>query len=79
MVLHVYSDAVYIVAPKARARVAGYYHLSDDPNVTTHPKLNGSILVEFKTLRHMVALAAEAKTAGFFQNTQVSIPIRTLL
>ena len=31
MILNIDIDAVYLVAPKARSRVAGYHHLSDDP------------------------------------------------
>ena len=38
MVLYVNSDAAYLVAPKARSRIAGYYYLSDHPNVTKSPK-----------------------------------------
>ena len=54
MVLHVDSDDSYLVAPKTCNRVAGYYHLSDDQNAAPHPNLNGAILVECKTLRHVV-------------------------
>ena len=50
MVLHMDSDAAYLIAPKARSRVAGYFHLSDHPNITKHPKRNGAILVECKIL-----------------------------
>jgi len=79
MILHIDSDAAYLVAPKARSRVAGYFHLSDHPSVTKHPKLNGAILVECKTLRHVVSSAAEAETGGVFHNAQVAIPIHTIL
>ena len=79
MVLHVDSDAAYLVAPKARSRIAGYYYLSDHPSKTTHPTLNGAILVECKTLRHVVSSAAEAEIAGVFHNAQTSIPIRHFL
>ena len=79
MILNIDSDAAYLVAPKARSRVAGYDHLSSIPNVTEHPRLNGAILVECKTLRHVVSSAAEAETGGIFHNAQVAIPVRTLL
>ena len=49
MILHVDSDADYLVAPKARIRIAGYFQLSDHPNITKHPKLNGTIFIECKT------------------------------
>ena len=79
MVLHVDSDAAYLVAPKARSRISGYFYLSDHPSKTPHPKLNGAILVECKTLRHVVASAAEAEIAGVFHNAQTSLPIRHIL
>ena len=79
MILNIDSDEAYLVAPKVRSRVAGCYHLLSTPNVTDHPRLNEAILIKYKTLRHVVSSAAEAKTGGIFHNTQVDIPIRTLL
>ena len=79
MILNIDSDAAYLVAPKARSRVAGYYHLTSNPQTTPNPTLNGSIHVECKTLRHVVSSAAEAEVAGVFHNSQIAIPIRTLL
>ena len=79
MVLHVDSDAAYLVAPKARSRISGFFHLSDHPNITKHPKLNGAILVECKTLRHVVSSSAEAEVAGIYHNATMSIPIRHIL
>ena len=79
MILHVDSDAAYLVAPKARSRIAGYYHLSGHPNITKHPKRNGAILVECKTLRHVVSSSAEAEVAGIFHNATMAIPIRHIL
>ena len=69
MILNIDSDAAYLVARKARSRVAGYYHLSFGPLVSKHPKLNGAILVECKTIRHVVSSAAEAETGGVFHNS----------
>jgi len=79
MVLHIDSDAAYLVAPKARSRVAGYFYLSDNPSKTSKPIFNGAIHVECKTLRHVVSSAAEAETAGVYHNAQVAIPIRIVL
>ena len=76
MQLHVDSDAAYLVAPKARSRIAGYFSLeSHQPNPTPH----GPILVECRTLRHVVASSAEAEIAGIFHNAQIAIPIRYML
>ena len=79
MVLHVDSDAAYLVAPKARSRIAEYYYLSDHPSKINHPTLNGAILVEFKTLHHVISSAAEAEVAGAFHNAQTTIPIHHFL
>ena len=46
MVLNIDSDAAYLVAPKARSRVAGYYHLTNNPSTTKNPHLNGAIHIE---------------------------------
>ena len=79
MILHIDSDAAYLVAPKARSRVAGYFHLSDNPSKSSKPILNGAIHVECKTLRHVVSSAAEAETAGVYHNATVALPIRVVL
>ena len=71
------SDTTYLIVPKARSRVAGYYHLLDHPSASQHPRLDGVILVECKTLRHLVSSAAEAEVAGIFHNAQVTIPMKT--
>ena len=79
MVLRVDNNVSHLVAPKAQSRVAGYYHLSDHPDKTTTPTLNGAINVECKTLQHVDASAAEAETVGIFHNAQITIPIWILL
>ena len=79
MVLSVDSDAAYLVAPTAHSRIARYFHLSDHPNITKHPKMNGAILVKCKTLRHVVSLSAEAEVAGIFHNATTAVPIWHIL
>ena len=74
MVLFIDSDAAYLVEPRARSRVAGYFQLNLLPHF-----VNGSLLIECKTLRHVVASSAEAETAGLFHNAQIAIPIRYML
>ena len=79
MVLHIDSDAAYLVLPKARSRIAGHFSMGSpnlsQPNTTP----NGAILIECKTLRHVVASAAGAEVGGIFHNAQVALPIRTML
>ena len=53
--------------------------MSDHPDKTPHPTLNGAILVECKTLQHVVASAAEAEIAGIFHNAQVALEIICIL
>ena len=77
MVLHVDSDAAYLVMPKARSRIAGYYQLLNYP--TKQGDLNGPLHIECKTLRNVVASAAEAEMGGLYHNAQTSIPIQYIL
>ena len=50
MVLHVDSDAAYLVAPGSKSRVAGYYYLSSEytPTSLNEAPLNSPIHVECK-------------------------------
>ena len=75
MILNVDSDAAYLVLPNARSRIAGFFHLTNKVD----PIRNGPLLVECKTLRHVVTSAAEAETSACYHNAQTSIHIRYLL
>ena len=82
MILHVDSDAAYLVQDGARSRIAGHYILSFRPPPAPHilkKSPNAPILIECKTLRHVVASAAEAETGGLFHNAQTIIHLRVLL
>ena len=79
MILHVDSDAAYLILPRARSRLAGHFYLSNDPHLTRIVPPNGPILTKCKTIWHVVSSAAEAKTAGLFHNTQQARPIRYIL
>ena len=79
MTLHVDSDAAYLVLPNAKSRIAGYFYLSTHPKFQTPPKLNAPVIVECKTLQHVVASAAEAQTGGLFHNARTTLPIREML
>ena len=70
MILHIDTDAAYLVLPGAKSRIAGYYYLTNPPPKTSTPTpiINGVIHVECKTLKHVVASAAEAETGGLFTN-----------
>ena len=82
MILHIDSDAAYSVQGGARIRIAGHYILSSHPppNPQIPNKIpNALILVECKTLWHVVASAVEAETGGLFHNAQTILHIRMLL
>ena len=79
MVLWVDSDAAYLVTPDSKSRISGYYYLSGHPKRTKQPFLNRAVLVEYKTIQHVVSSAAETETAGLFHNAQLTIPIRRIL
>ena len=58
------SDAAYLVLPLARSRYAGYFYLGTLKS--TNGRLNSSILVVCKSIRSVVASAAEAESGGLF-------------
>ena len=81
MILNVDTDAAYLVLPGAKSRIAGYYYMAEHPKAskTPNPTLNGAIHVECKTLKHVVASAAEAETGGIFVNGQIILQLRQTL
>ena len=80
MQLHVDSDAAYLVAPKAKSCISGYFYCYDKATETPpKPPLNGPLHVECKVLRHVVTSAAEAETAGLFYNCQTALYLRCML
>ena len=79
MVLHIESEAAYLVMPKAHIRIAGYCHISNHLQYTNTPTLNGPLLIECRTIRSVVASSAESKIEGLFHNAQISIPICIML
>ena len=79
MVLHIDSDAAYLVMPNAKSCIAGYFQLNNHPQRIAHPEVNGAILVICKALKHVVSSAAESETAGVFFNAQKAISIRYTL
>ena len=79
MILHVDSDAAYLVLPRVRSRLAGHFFLSASPSIIRVVPPNGPILTECKTICHVVSSAAEAETAGLFHNAPQARPIRYIL
>ena len=79
MILTAESDAAYLVLPKARSRAAGIFYLHNKPTSKPHPQINGAILIECTTLRHVVSSAAEAEIGALFHNARTALPIQQLL
>ncbi len=75
MVLHIDSDAAYLVLPKAKSRIAGHYYLSNDPTYITTIQQNGPILTKCRSLCQVVASSVEAETSALFHIAQNGIPI----
>ena len=60
MILHVESDATYLVCPKARSRAGGFHYLSNKDGTL----MNSPIWVLAKVIKNVMASAAEAELAS---------------
>ena len=82
MILHIASDAAYLVLPNAKSRVSGHYYLSnktiEHPSITPPPN-NGPILTMCNGIKKTVSSAAESETHALFRNGQNAIPLRVVL
>ena len=61
MILHIDSDASYLVMLKAHSCIAGYYYLTKFPPpkpAIPNPVINGAIHVKCKTIQNVMASAA---------------------
>ena len=43
MILHIHSDASYLLAPKTRSRAGGFHFFLDLPSYSAKEKLNGAV------------------------------------
>ena len=71
MQLMVDSDAAYLVAPKARSRVAGYHYLGNKDGKL----FNGPIYVLAKIIKAVMSSAAEVECGRIYINAQEAIPL----
>ena len=79
MILYVDTYVAYLVLPKFCSRIAGYSYMVNHTIKPTHHNVDKYILIECKTLKHVVTSVAESKTSGIFHNAQISIFIRHIL
>lgn len=79
MILHVDFDAVYLVAPNAKSRIAGYYYLSNVLCSTHAPCPASKVHIVWNFMKHVVDSAVEAETAGLFYNDEEIALLRHIL
>jgi len=81
VVLHIDTDAAFLVQPQAKSRVAGYYFMGSKivRNGVPETELNAPILVQVKTLRYTVGSATEVEIGGLYTGGQTAVPIRQAL
>eukprot|EP00957_Ditylum_brightwellii_P117400 8954506-Ditylum_brightwellii.AAC.1 len=80
MILHIQSNAAYMVLPEARLRAEGYFYLSSKPeDQKTSIPLNGAIHNECSTICNVMGLAAEAEVGGLYINCQRGAEFRVAL
>jgi hypothetical protein len=76
-VLHIHSDASYLLISNARSRLGGLFFLGNkSPEQDT---LNGSILNVAAVIKNVVASAAESEVGECFHNAQSGAPLRVTL
>ena len=75
MILHVESDAAYLVCPKARSRAGGFHYLSNKDGTL----MNSPIWVLPKVIKNVMASAAESEVASLFMKAQEAVSTRTCL
>jgi hypothetical protein len=77
MVLHIHSDASYLLVSNARSRLGGLFLLGNKS--TEQETLNGSILNVAAVIKNMVASVAESEVGACFHNAQSGAPLRVTL
>eukprot|EP00957_Ditylum_brightwellii_P072237 5491260-Ditylum_brightwellii.AAC.1 len=81
MQLHVDSDAAYLVVNGTKSRFAGYFYCVSNPHTLNYNKTlhSTSILIECRTLNHVLCFVAEAECGTLFHNSQTVMGLRNLL
>eukprot|EP00957_Ditylum_brightwellii_P193011 14695753-Ditylum_brightwellii.AAC.1 len=79
MILHIHSNAVYMVLLEARSRAGGYFYLSSMPTPNNEVPLNGAIHNKCSTIRNVMGSAAGAEVGCLYINCQGGEEIRAAL
>jgi hypothetical protein len=77
MILHIHSDASYLLVSKARSRLGGLFFLGKKS--PEHDTINGYILNVASVIKNVVASAAESEVGACFHNAQSGAPLRITL
>eukprot|EP00957_Ditylum_brightwellii_P057291 4342378-Ditylum_brightwellii.AAC.1 len=72
MQLHVDSNATYLVVNGTKSRIASYFYCASNPHMLNYNKIphNAPILIECRTLKHVVCSTAETECGALFHNSQ---------
>lgn len=76
MVLSFHSNASYLSAPRARSHAGEHWILS---NNSEDPPNNAIILINARTLKHVISSAVDAEIGTLFAISRKAIPVRTML
>ena len=80
MILVFETNEVYLVLPKARSSIAGWYVLTSDPAKTNNViKPNGPLHVMCMTPKNVLASVAKAKVSGVYNGFQREVPMKVTL
>jgi hypothetical protein len=77
MILHIHSDASYLLVSNALSRLGGLFFLGNKS--LEQETLNGSILKVASVIKNAVASAAESEVGACFHNAQSGAPLRVTL
>jgi hypothetical protein len=77
MILHIHSDASYLLVSNARSRLGGLFFLGNKSH--KQETLNGFILNVSAAIKNVVASAAESEVGAGFHNAQSGAPLRVTL
>jgi hypothetical protein len=77
MILHIHSDASYLLVSNAKSRLRGLFFLGNKP--PEPDKLNGSIINFAAVIKNVVASTAESEVGACFHNAQSGAPLRVTL
>jgi hypothetical protein len=78
MILHIHSDASYLLEKEAKSRAGGFFYMGS--STKTDKKLtNRAILIISKVLKHVMSSAAEAEIGAVLINAKEGAVLRTTL